>query len=212
VLNTAQAELNIAEAQKAADSAQKKLDDLNALLCPDEKEVAEAEARLKVAQAQLKAAKDRLANLIEGVDATVLSAAKLRRESAETSLTAAQAALETLELRTPLAGKLVGWDVQPGQFVTAGQSVGAVADFSSWLVQTDDLTELEVVQISSGQEAKVILDALPENPMNAEVIHVAERFEEKRGDVTYTVTLALKDPVEALRWGMTGQISFGENQ
>jgi multidrug resistance efflux pump len=211
-LNAAQMELRIVEAQKAVDNAQKKLDDLNTLLSPDENELAEAEARLKVAQAELQAAKDHAANLNEGVDAAVLTAAKLRRDTAETSVTAAQAGVDALDLRSPLAGKLVGLDLQPGQFVTAGQPVGAVADFSSWRVQTDDLTELEVVHVSLGQEAKVILDALPESTMSAEIIHIAERFEEKRGDVTYTVTLALKDPAEALRWGMTGQISFVEKQ
>jgi multidrug resistance efflux pump len=207
-LNTVQAEMDIVEALKTVDSIQETVDDLAAQYSPDPKEVNEAKIRLTLAQVQLQTAKDHAALLKDGVDPDARAAANNRRDTAKASVTAAQAALDALDLRAPLAGTLVGLDLQAGQFAAAGQSVGTVADFSSWVIQTDDLTELEVVRVSSGESASLILDALPGSEMKAEVVHIAQRFEEKRGDVTYTVTLAIKDPVEALRWGMTGQISF----
>jgi HlyD family secretion protein len=211
-LNAAQAQVKIIEARNSVDDAQKKVDDLDAQYNPEPKDVEEAGARLTLAQAQLRSVEDYAARLQGGVDRDVLAAANNRRDTAETAVTAAQAALDGLELRAPLAGTLVGLDLQAGQFAAAGQLVGAVADFSAWVIQTDDLTELEVVRVSAGERARLILDALPGNEMTAEVVHIAQRFEEKRGDVTYTVTLAIQDPVDALRWGMTGQIRFVESE
>ena len=211
-LNDAQAQVELIEARNAVDDAQEKVDDLDAQYSPDPKEVEEAGTRLFLALAQLRSVKDYTERLEDGVDPDVWAAANKRRDTAETAVSAAQAALDGLELRAPLAGTLVGLDLQAGQFTAAGQLVGAVADFSAWVIQTDDLTELEVVRVFAGERASLILDALPGNEMNAEVVHIAQRYEEKRGDVTYTVTLAIKDPVDALRWGMTGQINFVESE
>jgi HlyD family secretion protein len=211
-LQVAQAELKVVEARKALDSAQEKVDDLDAQSDPDEMEVQEAGARLSVAQAQLDAAQDEAAAWAGGPDPRLVEAAELRINTAQAALNAAQTALDGLELRAPLAGTLVGFDLQAGQFVTAGQTVGSIADFNSWVVLTDDLTELEVVQITTGETARLTLDALPETTMSAEVTRIAQRFEEKRGDITYTVTLAIKDPAAKMRWGMTGQILFAEGE
>jgi multidrug resistance efflux pump len=211
-VNTAQAILDVINARKTVDSAQEKSDDLAAQSDPDEKEVEEASALLALATVQLRAAEDHAATMVEGVSPAVVTAANMRYETAAAALTAAQVALEALELRAPMAGTLVETDLQVGRFASAGQTVVTVADTSSWVIQTDDLTELEVVRVFEGESARLVLDALPENAMNAKVTHIAQRYEEKRGDVTYTVTLAITDPVDALRWGMTGQISFVESE
>jgi HlyD family secretion protein len=65
--------------------------------------------------------------------------------------------------------------------------------------------------VQAGQAVSVALDALPEDLMNGRVTFIAPRFEEKRGDVTYTVTIALDNLAEGARWGMTGQVLFGVN-
>jgi len=209
-VNEAQAQVDLIAAQKAADSAEEKVDDLEAQFNPDEDEVEEAEANRNLTLARLQNAKELIGNMKNGVDQAAWDAALIRRETAVAAVSAAQAALDTLELRAPLAGTLVSMELQTGQFVTAGQLVASLADLTSWSIQTDDLTELEVVQVFKGERARLILDALPANEMSAQVTHIAERYEEKRGDVTYTVTLSIQDPVDALRWGMTGQIRFVE--
>jgi hypothetical protein len=45
--------------------------------------------------------------------------------------------------------------------------------------------------------------------MTGQVSFIAPQYEEKRGDVTYTVTIVLDNLAEGARWGMTGQVLFG---
>ena len=86
--------------------------------------------------------------------------------------------------------------------------VMTLADYSAWLVKTDNLTELEVARISLGQKVQVALDALPEMTLEGEVTHINARYEEKRGDITYTVTIRLAQTDPQMRWGMTASVTF----
>ena len=120
----------------------------------------------------------------------------------------AQAALDALELKSGTAGTIVDPTVQAGQRVSSGQPLFTVADFSRWVVKTDNLTELQVVDLKIGQKVEVMLDALPDVTLSGEVSQINRRYEEKRGDITYTVTVVLSQSQAALRWGMTAAVKF----
>jgi HlyD family secretion protein len=77
-------------------------------------------------------------------------------------------------------------------------------------VETNDLTEIEVVKIQQGQAATVVPDALPEASIAGTVESINDVYEEKRGDITYTVKIALTDPPPQLRWGMTVAVTFAK--
>jgi hypothetical protein len=49
---------------------------------------------------------------------------------------------------------------------------------------------------------------LPDVTLNGTVTQIASVFEEKRGDVTYTVKVLLKDTNPSIRWGMTAAVTF----
>ncbi len=83
-----------------------------------------------------------------------------------------------------------------------------IADFSDWIVKTDNLTEFDVTSIAVGQQANVEFDALPGVTLEGEVTYINSLFEEKRGDITYTVTVLLKQIDPLMRWGMTGAVEF----
>ncbi len=85
-----------------------------------------------------------------------------------------------------------------------------VADLSQWMVETDNLTELDVVSIAAGQGATITPDALPEVDLQGSVELISDVYEDKRGDVTYTARLALETSDPRLRWGMTVAIVFEE--
>lgn len=163
-----------------------------------------------VAQAQLDQARDMLAKLQStgGVNAEQLAAAKARLATAQAALASARAAVDAMELKASMGGALVDADLLPGARVSAGQPVLTVADSANWVVKTDNLTEVDVVSLKVGQKAQVALDALPDQTLNGEITHIAARFEEKRGDITYTVTVRLLESNPALRWGLTAAVQF----
>jgi HlyD family secretion protein len=87
--------------------------------------------------------------------------------------------------------------------------VVSLSDASTWYVETDDLTEIDVVEVVIGQPAKVTIDAIPDREFNGVVTDIAPRSETKRGDVTYTVSIKLTDVEDApLRWGLTAFVDI----
>jgi multidrug resistance efflux pump len=86
--------------------------------------------------------------------------------------------------------------------------VAVLADFSQWVVETDDLTEIEIPEVREGQTVKIIPDALPDLELTGTVERIKDVFEEKRGDITYTVRIKLNQSDERLRWGMTVAATF----
>ena len=146
----------------------------------------------------------------DGADPDDVEAAESRITAAEAGLASAQAELDRLELVATIDGVIVDMDLIEGQQVAAGSPVVTVADFSQWYAETDNLTEIEVVKITEGQQASVVPDALPDLTLAGTVESINEFSEEKRGDVTYTVRILLNDSDPRLRWGMTVLITFAE--
>lgn len=130
--------------------------------------------------------------------------------NAESQVAAAQAALDNLEITAPFAGIVVEVDVTLNEQVMPNRPVFVLADFTEWYVETDDLTEIEVVHVSPGQRVTVVPDALPEAELTGEVISVSQNSELKRGDVTYTARILLDEFDLPLRWGMTVTVTFEE--
>lgn len=200
-LNRAQAKLALITAEEELELAQDRYDADDS----DEKKAALDEALAKFAQAEQRS--QELA-LNGGVDPDQHDALIAQYASAKASLVSVEAALAAHELKSSLAGTVVDLTLQVGEKVTAGQPVITVADFSQWLVKTDNLTEMDVVAVVVGQQVEVVLDAMPDMTLSGEVTHINSVYEEKRGDITYTVTAMLKQTEPRIRWGMTAAVQF----
>jgi HlyD family secretion protein len=171
-------------------------------------QVEQVRAQLPVVKAQIGQAKAQLALLEAGPrsEDIVLAAAQVRQS--EVALQSARNDLKKTELIAPFAGTVAELPVKEGELVGAQQPVLTLADSGVWTVETDDLTEIDVVLVEVGQNALVTADALPGREFRGRVTKIAPRSETKRGDQTYTVTVELgQDALEAgLRWGMTCQV------
>ncbi len=170
----------------------------------------ERKARMDEAEANLALAEADHEKLVAnaGLDPDQLAMLEAQFAAAEAAVKSAQAAVDALTLKATMPGMVVDVSLTKGQQVTAGEMVMAVADYSKWIVETDSLTETEVVNVSEGQEVDVVLDALPDTILKGIVTHINERYEEKRGDITYTVTVELSETDPLMRWGMTAAVYF----
>jgi multidrug efflux pump subunit AcrA (membrane-fusion protein) len=178
-------------------------------------DVEQAKAEYEIAQQRVDQAQKKVDLLANGPDPDQVAliqgridTAKARISAAQTSIAAAEASLKNLELTATIAGTVVKLDLIPGQRVSPGNVVIQLADFSQWYVETDNLTEIDVVSISNGQTATIVPDALPELSLDATVDRISDVFEEKRGDVTYTARLLVSQADPRLRWGMTVVVNF----
>jgi len=168
----------------------------------------ELETALNQAETSLDKAIQDSQDLEAGPDADQLAAAEARVAAAEATIASAEAALDNLDLVATIDGTVVEQNLVVGQTIAPGTPVMRLADFSQMYVETDDLTELEVVEISEDQNASVVADALPEVTLNGVVEEIASVYEEKRGDITYTVRILLSEFDPRLRWGMTVAVTF----
>lgn len=121
-----------------------------------------------------------------------------------------RAKLANAETRAPFSGVVTRLDLKAGEFASAGTPVITLADMSSWVVKTTDLTEIDVVNVKEGQSVVVTLDALPGVELSGHVLSVAQNYAEKQGDIVYEATILLTETDPAMRWGMTAEVKFSK--
>jgi HlyD family secretion protein len=164
-------------------------------------EIAEAQAAVRQVEAELDL-------LNAGARSQDLNAAAASVDQARAAVQQALASLDDTELRAPFAGTLALLRVKAGELAAAGSPAAAVADLGVWQVETDDLTELDVVGVEAGDAVSLTFDAVPGLELPGTVLRVKPLGEEKLGDVTYTVVVALQEQDPRLKWRMTAVVTF----
>jgi len=163
--------------------------------------IIEAENDLALKKAELEAAQRTYERLKDGSDADQLAVLEAR-------LNAAKAQVAALAVLAPFDGVVAELNAKVGSSINAGESAVTVADFSSWLVKTTDLTEIDVVELTENQPVVITLDALPNEELKGSILSIGQSYAENQGDVVYEVTVLLTDQNRAMRWGMTAAVKF----
>jgi multidrug resistance efflux pump len=163
--------------------------------------IIEAENDLALKKAKLDEAQKTYDRMKGGADEDQLAVLQAR-------LDAAKAGMAAFEVIAPFDGVVADLPAKMGGSINAGQSAVTIADFSSWLVKTTDLTEIDVVALAEGQPVTVTLDALPDVQLKGEILSIGQNYSENQGDVVYEVTILLTDTHPAMRWGMTAAVKF----
>lgn len=127
---------------------------------------------------------------------------------AKAQLDAAQENLDNYELKAPFDGEVGNVSVDAGQQVGPETPAVSVADFTAWIIETDDVTELEVVKLAVGQAVTMVPDALPDVTLNGTIESISQSFTKQGGDILYTVRIKVKDVDPRIRWGMTVEATF----
>jgi len=160
-----------------------------------------AQAKLNVALGQRDAEQAHLNLLKAGSTAEDIDAAKAR-------VAQAQAALDETVLLVSFDGTITEMIAHAGEIVGPGPRIASLADLTQWQVETDDLSEVDVVNVQPGAEVSITVDALPGVTLKGQVTSVVPRSIVKRGDVTYTVKVAISNPDPKLKWGMTAFVDI----
>lgn len=209
-LNEAQANLNkilasadrdqIAAAEAQVAQAQARLDKL--LGTERAGQIAAADAAARAAQANL----EQTMAATRPVD---LDVALARISSAEVNLRQAEHSLEKATLRAPFAGMIGEVNLHLGEAVSsAGPAAIVLADSSAWKIETDNLTERDVVRFAVGSPATISFDALPELELQGVVSAIKPLGADSFGDINYTVTIMPKQWDKRLRWEMSATVTI----
>jgi HlyD family secretion protein len=161
--------------------------------------VAAAEAEIRRAEAQL--------DLVEaGARPETIAAAEAEVAAAEAGLEQARVALAETELKAPFDGTVASLEVKEGEQVVPGSPIVVLADLSAWQIETDDLTELNVVRIREGDPVMISVDATPDLELPGKVVRIEAIGVSKLGDITYTVIIEPLETDPRLRWNMTASV------
>ena len=202
------AAITVVQAQRDAAEAALRLTATQADATIDQAQAGARQAAAAVAQAEANAAASLAA--LEQAEAQV-TLAEAQRAQAEAAVATAQLAVEERTLRAPFTGRVLEIGFEVGEAIGASNAATVVfADTSSWIVETTNLTELQVVGVAEGDVVEVEVDALPSVTFSGIVERVSFVPELVRGDVTYVATIGLDvsssevPEVGLLRPGMTG--------
>jgi len=183
------------------------------------------QARVALADSELRAGRARKLTA-DGILTTeqleaaelALTSSRLRLERSEetvrqveANLIKARDDLRKTTLYAPLAGRVVSLRAEEGEVVVSGTMnnaasvIGTIADLSEILAVVD-VDETEIANVRLGQEATLVVDALPEREFNGRVVEVGNSGYNRaqQQDVTFfQVKLLFAEPDPSLRPGMS---------
>ena len=163
-----------------------------------------AEEGVKAARAQYEKAQD-----LPGADEDAAKAswetAKLNLEIAELSLESAELNLEKAVIVAPFDGVVADISITEGKEI----STATLATPAISLVDTSEIEmrgfidEIDIAMVQLGQEANILLDALPDEEVKGSVVFISPVGTIRAGVVSYGTTITLENPVAELRDGMS---------
>ena len=126
-------------------------------------------------------------------------------ESAEARAAATQATLNQALITAPFSGVITDMSVLPGDQVSMNEMAFQLDDISQLQIDVE-VSEVDINDISVGQEVTVNFDAVQNKDYFGEVISVAGAGTEVSGSVNFKVTVELIDADELVKPGMTAAI------
>jgi HlyD family secretion protein len=171
-------------------------------------QVDQATAKVALAKARLAEAQTLVAALTGGaLPETPSGAGYAALMQARFNVEAAQANLDATQLLAPFAGEVASIATSSGDFVSPGQVILVISDVKHLHVETTDLSERDIPQVSVGQEATVSVKALNQD-VDGKVSAISPLADSLGGDVVYKVTLTLGELPAGLRAGMSVEVQF----
>ena len=165
-------------------------------------------AALDAALANEAEAKHQFELSTDGANKDQLALAQARLDNAKAQVAASEANLSNYILTSPFDSVVAEVAIKVGDQAGPESRAVSIADTSSWLIETTDITELEVVNVAVGQKVTFTADALNDVTMNGTVTEVSQSSYTQGGDVIYTVRIEAEDVDLRLKWGMTVEVTF----
>ena len=201
----ARTRLDLVHAQEALRIAERKVE-----LASDsstEYTKARLEAEYLLAEAEVALLEQRLEKMSRGPNSDLLAVAQARLDLAEAQLEAAKAQAASGEVRAPFDGTIAEISVNPGETVMPGQALVVISDLEHLQVETIDLSERSIDQVSLGKSATIFIEPLGIE-VRGQVAQIAPMANTLGGDVVYRVILTLDEQPEGLRWGMSVEVEI----
>lgn len=188
----------LSEAQQNYDSRLRSYNYMTGGINPQD--LAVAETNLALAQAQLLQAQIDLVDLLAGVQDSDVSAAEAR-------VVAAEATVGMRYAETPIGGMVTAVESKIGDQVNTGTVAFRVDDLTALMVDVM-ISEVDINQVSVGQEVFLNFDAILNKTYAGVVEEVALVGVSESGAVNFEVTVAVTEADDEIKPGMTAAVDI----
>jgi HlyD family secretion protein len=195
---------NIAVARAGVQVAEASLAKVLAGATPDQ--IAQAMANVANAKAGL-------ARLRAGATDEQIAIGRASVTMAQQQVNLAQAQLAQTRLVAPFDGTIGARHVDVGQTVAPGAPAFSLGTVPRWQIETDNLSQIDIINVREGAEVSIKVDALPDETFTGRVVRITPQSQTQAGDVIYQVLIdILSGDTFRLRWGMTGFVYIQADQ
>jgi len=163
-------------------------------------------SELRAGEAAVAQARGQLSSLLNGASEEDLTMAQVAVDQAQASLELAQLQLEGATITAAFDGVVAFVGAEANEQVAPGSPMIVLIDPSGFHVEVS-VDEIDVGQVELEQEARITLDAYPDEELQGHVEYISPVATEDLGAVSYRVRVCF-DPTEVpLRSGMTANIT-----
>jgi multidrug efflux pump subunit AcrA (membrane-fusion protein) len=159
---------------------------------------------IRIAQAEFDAARANYDAVFRGSTQEEIAAAEKDLDAAELAVEQAE---DAFVLTAPFDGTVVEINVKSGENISAFQPLLVIADLNNLQVVTTDLSEVDVTQLSIGQTAEIVFDAISDQAYQGSITKIANKSS-GTSSTYFEVSLSMENMPEELRWGMSAFVIF----
>lgn len=210
-LNNANVGLAAAEAQLAETKAGPRLADIqaaDAAIASAQANVLAARGNVAAAEANLARAQAALARMQEPPTEDELAILDAQIASAQTNLAIAQLRLEQSMIMAPIDGTIANVVINAGEQASPGAPAMTLVNEAAFHINVN-VDEIDIDQISVGQDVEVTLDALQDTVLTGTIAEISPTSASAGGVVTYLVTINIvAGEGVTLRPGMSANASI----
>jgi HlyD family secretion protein len=164
------------------------------------------ESEFRAAEAAVAQARSQLSSLADGASEEDLTMAEVAVDQARASLELAQLQLEGATITAPFDGVVAVVAAEVNEQVSPGSPMIVLLDPSGFHVEVS-VDEIDVGQVELEQEARITLDAYPDEELQGHVEYISPVATEDLGAVSYLVRVYFDPTQVPLRSGMTANIT-----
>jgi len=188
------------ELHESIDELNDRLEDVEEGTTPYE--IIEKKAKLVNALASLENTRSELEYTVKSKVPAAITRTAAELVNAQASLEDARERLEGATIKAPFDGIIDRVDVTEGDRLKT--EVPALLLVDPTELEIDGIVdEIDALRVEAGQQAKILLDALPEVELDGEVKAIAIVATEERGVVNYRVLITVEPPGFELKHGLT---------
>lgn len=170
-----------------------------------------AQKQLNSTQAQLQSAQSQLDLLRSGATGQAIKAAEADLEQSEAALEQARLILGKYQIKFPVDGTLISKNIEIGDMVNTGTSLGTVSDLTDLWVRVY-IPQRNISAVKLNQEINLTTVSLPDQIIKGKIIFIASEAEftpkntettEAKENTVFKLKIKIMDHIESLKPGMT---------